>query len=178
MEAILADQKAVAKLEEKGISKSLVLLEIQANQNDPVIFQTFFCANCQQFIPANGLFPGPEQHSPGHPLARVPSLDEPGSGNPSKPITSWLLNQELSGERRQNLTETAWTSTSLYWGFFLEPQECENWLNYLWNYLDDLAECWLKALNGFDTAYFLASEIWVRPRPSYNFYWSIEDQTD
>lgn len=178
MEASLIELIAVTNLSEKGISKSQVLLEIQANQNDPVIFQTFFCAGCQQFIPANGLFPGPEQHTPGHSLAWVPSLDEPGPGRPAKPITSWLSNQEFSVERRQNLNHTACTSTSLYWGFFLEPEECENWLNYLWSYLDDLAECWLKALNGFDTAYFLASEIWVRPRPAYNFYWSIEDQTD
>lgn len=172
---ILEQARAVLEV---AISKSQVMLEIQANQNDPVIFQTFFCSSCHQFIPANGLFPGPEQHSLGHPLAWVPAVDEPGPGRPVKPITPWLLSQALSDERRDYLANLAHNSTSLYWGFFIEPDECSDWLNYLWDYLDELAECWLKALNGFDTDYFQSNEIWIRPRPNIKFYWSAEEQND
>ncbi len=160
------------------ISKNIALLEIQANQNDPVIFQTFFCATCQKFLPANGLFPGPEKHTQGHHLAWVPSVDEPAPGRPAKPITSWLSSRDLGLERHNLLVESSNTSTSLYWGFFLESDECSDWIDYLWNYLDDLAECWLNALNGLDTAYFKASEIWVGASPQSTFFWKPEEATD
>jgi len=156
------------------LSKDLTILKIQANQNDPLIFQSFFCATCQEFILANGLFAAPERHFPGHPLAWVPAQDEPAQGRSVQLIEDWLQTAPISQSRREDLALIAPQTNSLSWGLVLMGHEGSNWLTYLENYLNELADCWLASLNGFDTAYFRAEEIWFRPSLKYNFAWFPE----
>lgn len=156
------------------LSKDLAILKIQANQNDPLIFQSLFCPTCQDFVLANGFFLGPDQHTPGHPLAWLPSQDEPAQGRTVALIENWLRTAPISESRRQELSLLAPQINSLSWGLALVGQETFDWLAYLENYLNELADSWLAALNGLDTAHFRAEEIWFRPATAYNFAWSPE----
>ena len=174
----MEERITVAKLPEIRLSKSLALLKIQANQNDPVIFQSLFCATCQDFILANGLFPPPERHVPGHALAWVPALDEPVLGRPRPVMQEWLNTAGLSDERRRELAGFAYSSNSLCFALFLGGDEREAWFEYFSTYLDGLAEAWLQALNGEDTRRFRVEEIWVGPRPKLHFSWLPEVLTE
>ncbi len=157
------------------LSKSLTLIKIQANQNDPILFQSFFCVSCQDFVLANGLFPAPERHTAGHALAWLPAVDEPGPGRPIQAIVSWLRGAPVSEERRSYLKEVAPSSNSSCWALILEPEEREEWFDFFSNYLESLADCWLDALNGKDSEYFQAEEVWFRPRPAVQFGWIAEE---
>jgi hypothetical protein len=178
VETGLVEKEMLENGPEIALSKDLALLKIQANQNDPLIFQTLFCPICQAYILANGLFPAPAQHAPAHPLAWVPAVDEPVPGRPIQAISYWLQLAPLTTERRRYLAEVAPTSNSLCWGLIIEPPERENWFEFLANYLDELAEAWLAALNGSDTKYFRSSEIWLRPGRTLRFYWLNLTATD
>lgn len=173
----MVEKEIMANGQEILLSKDLVLLKIQANQNDPLIFQTLFCPICQEFIMANGLFPAPAQHPPAHPLAWVPAIDEPVPGRPIQAISYWLQLAPLKPERRRYLAEVAPTSNSLCWGLIIEPHERENWFEFLADYLDELAETWRAALNGSDTKYFRSNEIWLRPGEALRFYWLSPNTT-
>lgn len=160
------------------LSKDLALLKIQANLNDPLVFQILFCPVCQDYILAAGLFPNPAQHPLDHPLAWVPAVDEPVSGRPIQAISYWLQLAPLGSERRRYLAEAALASNSSCWALILEPEEREGWFEFFENYLNDLADAWMAALNGSDTPYFSANEIWFRPRPTSRFIWMNEEVTN
>lgn len=172
----LEETEQITNSPEILLSKSLTLLKIQANQNDLLIFQSFFCAECQEFILANGLFPPPAQHNPAHALAWLPAVDEPRPGQPWQVIQEWLPAAPINEERRSQLTGIAPTSNSMCWALILDPEEREEWFDFLADYLDQLADSWLMALNGFDTGYFRADEIWIRPRPARHFGWLSEPE--
>ena len=174
VESNLAVMTSDEKLDLITISRDVALLKIQANQNDPITFQTFFCTGCQTFVLASGFFPTPEQHAmqPGHRLAWLPAVDEPLHGQPYQAIQYWLATAPLSQERRDYLTQIAPTVNSMCWGLLIDPAEREEWLDFLADYLDGLAEAWLTALNGEDTRYFRSSEMWFHPRPDHQFNWT------
>lgn len=163
---------------ELELSKSLTIIKIQANPNDPMLFQSFFCVGCQDFILVNGLFPAPERHAAAHALAWVPAVDEPGPGRPIQAIEPWLRSAPLSKERRRYLKEVAPSSNSICWALILEPEEREEWFDYFSDYLENLADCWLDALNGKDSEYFRVEEIWLRPRPAVQFAWIAEESAE
>ena len=178
MRVSLEEPVTVEVVSEVYLSKELTLLKIQANQNDPLLFQTLFCATCQDFVTANGLFPAPHLHPADHALAWLPALDEPVPSEPSPAITRWLSEAPLNAERRRGLSAVALESNTLCWALIIEPEERDEWFELLTNYLDGLADAWLDALNGLDTHHFQASHIWFRPRPACRFQWLNEDVTE
>ncbi len=147
--------------------KNEVILNIRANPADPEIFELFYCADCGQLVACGGLFPMVEQQTEhiGHNLARLPGQDSALPGYPVQGhIRYWLESYRpaLSPERYNQLYEYASTTGSQNWVWLLGGPEQTNWLAYLNDYLDRLAEAWLDGLEGRTSTFFPdLTHLWV-----------------
>lgn len=150
-----------------SLSKKELIRQIRANPADPEVFQIFYCADCQQYITAGGLFVTLEkqlEHS-GHAVAWLPGQDSfANSGGSNGHVANWLqlYQPRLETLRYEQLAFYASTViNSDNWVWFLQGAEQRDWLTYLDDYLNRLADAWLASLNGQPSHFFPASHnVW------------------
>lgn len=150
------------------IDRRQLNLHIRANPADPQIFELSYCATCNRFVPGSGLFPPVEaqpEHS-GHALAWLPAVDSPLPPYPSEGhIQHWLAvyGPQLNPAQRRELQNYATVTGSLNWVWLLKGDEQADWLAYLNQYLENLMEAWLAALDGRASAFFpQPATVWRR----------------
>lgn len=155
------------------LDRDTVILKIKANQGDPALFQTFFCADCASFVELGALFPLNQRLHAGHRVAWLPSVDEYAPGQRIDHVQHWIEHTVLTPERKERLYQMADQVTTLNWVWVCSVDEHKLWLDYLEDYLERLADSWLAALNGADGAYISARSIWYSyPFGSVRFRWA------
>lgn len=158
-----------------NLDRNFTLLKIKANPNDPVLFQTFFCATCASFVSIGRLFPATSQSHSDHNLAWLPSIDESAPGSPLNHIANWLANTPLNSERLAWLSQVAATTSTLNWVWVVNEVEYKSWIKYLTSFLDTLADNWLAALNGVDSPLVTSAAVWPVSNPrQFAFKWLEE----
>ncbi len=141
------------------IDRNQLILNLRSNPADPEIFEFFFCADCRHFVTTNGLFP-PLARQPKHAGHRLAWLPNPDSHLPPHPpqghILHWLENYRpnLSEERYRQLLAYATTTTSENWVWVVTDKEQADWLAYLNDYIEQLTDSWLAALDYKASGFF------------------------
>lgn len=153
------------------IDREELLLRIKANANDPILFETFFCADCAEFVLKGGLTLGQSVHATQHRLAWLPTLEEIRPGESFNHIEYWLSQADLTLERRAWLAQVASTTNTLSWAWVLNSDEQVGWFTYLDEFLAQLAEAWLAALNGNNSSHLTSDQVWQGWRPTQTFGW-------
>lgn len=175
---VLANSYAITTISAETailLDKEWTLLQIEANPNDFALFQTFFCANCNTFVAGGMILPDLKQAHPHHALAWLPAIDEPVPPNQALPvIQTWLATANLDRVRKADLAKIAPGCSSFGWGLRLDIDEREIWYDYFSSYLEQLADSWLAALNGIDTIYCKAEQVWLSTKPNLHFAWLPE----
>lgn len=166
--------------EDKGqlilLDRELTLLKIKANPTDPILFQTYYCAECADFISIGGLFPTASIQHQEHRWAWLPSADEYAPGQTANLIAKWLAKTDLTPARRRWLSEVP-TRNAMNWAWVCNENEYLDWAEFLDTYLDELVESWLDALNGKDSPLLAAHTIWQSGRPEHiRFRWSEDSK--
>lgn len=156
------------------VDREEALLRIKANPNDPILFETFFCADCVCFVVQGGITSEREVYHSKHRLAWLPAVEEPAPGQSFKPIGEWLNLAPLSPKRQEWLAEIAKKTTPLSWAWVLTSEEQTDWFDYLENYLAELADSWLAALNGSESRWLKSEQVWQTDcPPGTAFGWQV-----
>ena len=140
------------------LDRAYLILYIRANPDDPQLFQLYFCADCGQFVPLEGLFPAltSDPGHPGHRLAWLPGQDSVPPGPPEGLVRRWLDEYRplIAPDRFNSLSELAGMTGSSNWVWVLHGPEQDAWLAFLETYLQTLAGQWLLALAGQSSCFF------------------------
>ena len=170
------------------LDKDQIILQFRANPNDEAIFELFYCPACHAVVSASGLFPAVTDQlaHAGHRLAWLPAQDSPLPPlPPDGHIQHWLesYRPRLDPARYAELAMCAPTINSGNWVWVLQGSEQTDWLAYLADYLERLAQGWLDALNGLPSDFFpIAAAVWrtsgqIRSNgANFSFRWADHKQ--